>query len=84
MISFIFLESELYVDFRTLTELTSVSRSTLYRRLIRNVPRKKYGNKKLVLYKDILTNPILSKIIDKHELPANIWTIQGQEVAKEN
>ena len=64
--------------------MASVSRSTLYRRLIRNVPRKKYGNKKLVLYKDILTNPILSKIINNHELPANIWKLQSQEVEKKD
>ena len=75
MIPFIFLESELFVDFRTLTnmaQLQGVSRSTLYRRLIRTVPRKKFGNKKLILYRDILANPILSKIIDKDGVPVNI------------
>jgi hypothetical protein len=72
MIPFIFLESELYVDFRTLTNMASVSRSTLYRRLISTVPRKSFGNKKLILYKDILSNPKLSIIIEKDGAPANI------------
>jgi hypothetical protein len=72
MIPFIFIDNELFVDFRTLTNMTSVSRSTLYRRLIRNVPRKNLGNKKLILYRDILANPILSKIIDKDGVPVNI------------
>jgi hypothetical protein len=72
MIPFIFLDSELYVDFRTLTNMASVSRSTLYRRLIRNVPRKTFGNKKLILYSDILSNPKLSKIISSDGEPTNI------------
>ena len=72
MIPIIVFENELYVEFRVLTSLTSKSRSTLYRRLVRSVSRRTYGNKKLVLYKDILTNPILSKIINKHDLHTNL------------
>ena len=72
MIPIIVFENELYVEFRVLTSLTSKSRSTLYRRLVRSVSRRTYGNKKLVLYKDILTNPILSKIINKHDLHSNL------------
>lgn len=70
MIPLIVLGDELYVEFRVLTSLASktVSRSTLHRRLVRSVNRKTYGNKKLVLYRDILTHPVLSKIIDKHDL----------------
>lgn len=72
MIPFIFLDSELYVDFRTLTNMASVSLSTLYRRLIRNVPRKTFGNKKLILYSDILSNPKFSKLIDHDGESTNI------------
>jgi len=72
MIPFIFIDSELYIDFRTLTQMASVSRSTLYRNLIKAVPRRKFGNKKLILYKDILVHPKLSKLIDKDGVPDNI------------
>lgn len=66
MIPFIFIDSELYIDFRTLTQISPLSRSTLYRRLINSVPRTKLGNKKLIKYKDVLQHPVLSKLIDKN------------------
>jgi len=72
MIPFIFIDSELYIDFRTLTQMASVSRSTLYRNLIKAVPQKKFGNKKLILYKDILVHPKLSKLIAKDGVPNDI------------
>ncbi len=72
MIPFIFIDSELYIDFSTLTQLTSLSRSTLYRRLICSIPRRNFGNKKLILYRDLLTHPTLAKIIDKDGIPNDI------------
>lgn len=72
MIPFIFIDSELYIDFRTLTQMASVSRSTLYRNLIKAVPRRNFGNKKLILYRDILLHPVLSKLINRDEVSTDI------------
>lgn len=74
MTPFIFIDNELYVDFSTLTHLTShsISRSSLYRRIITAVPRKNFGNKKLILYRDILLHPVLSKLIDRNEVSNDI------------
>jgi len=74
MIPFTYIDNQLYIDFRTLNQLTShsISRSSLYRRIIKAVPRRNFGNKKLILFRDILVHPVLSKLIDRCDVSNDI------------
>ena len=65
-----FFEQDLYVDFRTIRESSSIPESSLYRLIKRNFvgKKKKFRNRLLYRYKDLLELPEIYKEIKNHEI----------------
>ena len=70
MLTMYFINDDVFLDFRTLTEIVSgsLSESTLYRKLTKTCERQKYRNRMLFRYRDLLENPYISKEIRQYEL----------------
>jgi hypothetical protein len=69
MLPFIYLDGEIFIEFSVLTEMiNSMSRSSIYRRIVNSFQRRTYKNRKLIRYRDLLEHPVLSKEVRKHEI----------------
>jgi hypothetical protein len=65
---FYYFENDLYWDFRTIRDRVSIPESTLYRLIKRKCSGKKFRNKLLYRYKDLLELPEIYKEIQNHEV----------------
>ena len=63
-----YFENDLYMDFRTIRERSSMPESSLYRLIKRKVIGKKFRNRLLYKYKDLLELPEIYKEIKNHEI----------------
>ena len=67
---FYYYQNDLYWDFRTIRECSSMPESSLYRLIKRNFvgKKKKFRNRLLYRYKDLLELPEIYKEIKNHEI----------------
>ena len=63
-----YFENDLYVDFRTIRGHCSMAESTLYRYIKRKVVGKKFRNRMLYKYKDLIELPEIYKEIKNYEI----------------